>query len=76
MPMIPWWQFAIRESALSTFCLEAIRTTLHLFHLFFGRHLLVGAKLLIQVPVDLFLSEQRSKAACYISQKSHKLLVT
>jgi hypothetical protein len=28
MPMIPWWQFAIRESALSTFCLEAIRTTL------------------------------------------------
>jgi hypothetical protein len=28
MPMIPWWQFAIRESALSTFCLEAVRTTL------------------------------------------------
>ena len=24
MPMIPWWQFAIRESALSTFCLEAV----------------------------------------------------
>jgi hypothetical protein len=29
-----------------------------LLNLFFGRHILVGAKLLIQVPVDLFLSEQ------------------
>lgn len=35
-----------------------------LFHLFVGGHLLVGAKLLIQLLIDLFPSEQSSKPPC------------
>src|SRR5258708_6768809 len=35
-------------------------------HLFRRRHFQVGAQFLVQLPVDLFLSEQRSEAACNV----------
>src|SRR5260370_1206171 len=42
-----------------------------LLDLFFSCHLLVGAKLLIQLPVDLFLYEQGAKPACKIWEQGH-----
>src|SRR5207253_3383411 len=45
---------------------KGILATHALFHLFSRFHLQVGAQLLIQLPVDLLLSEQRSEAACNV----------
>src|SRR5207244_13563432 len=40
-------------------------------HLLFGGHLLVSPEFLIQLLIDLFLSEQRSETACNISEQRH-----
>src|SRR5262249_43114166 len=39
--------------------------------LFFGGHFKVAAKLLIQLTIDLFLSEKGTKAVCKFSNKGH-----
>jgi hypothetical protein len=39
--------------------------------LFFGGHFKVAAKLLVQLSIDPFLSEKRTKAACSFSNKGH-----
>jgi hypothetical protein len=43
-----------------------------LLHLLFGSHLQISAELLIQLLIDLFLSEQGSEAACDIPQHGHE----
>src|SRR5216683_6317924 len=62
---------AIETPNLQPHCPKRILAAHALFHLFFGCHLLVGAKLLIQLPVDLLLSEKEAKPARYISQQGH-----
>jgi hypothetical protein len=58
-------------STLQADCAKGFIAAHPVLHLFFGGHLLIGAKLLIQLPVDLFLLEQRSKPAGKISQQRH-----
>jgi len=47
-----------KAAALQTHCAKGFLAAHPLLDLFFSCHLLVGAKLLIQLPVDLLLSEQ------------------
>src|SRR5438105_4192410 len=45
-------------STLQADCAKGFLAAHPVLHLLFGGHLLIGAKLIIQLPVDLFLSEQ------------------
>jgi len=44
--------------SLQAHCSKGFFTAHPVLYLLFGSHLLVGAKLLIQLPLDLFLSEE------------------
>jgi hypothetical protein len=45
-------------STLQADCAKGFFAAQAVLHLFFGSHLLIGPKLFIQLPLDLFLSEQ------------------
>src|SRR6476646_10203125 len=58
-------------SSLQADCTKGFLASHPVLHLLFGGHLLIGAKLFIQLPVNLFLSEQRSHPPGQISQQRH-----
>src|SRR5947208_2405164 len=46
-----------------------------LLYLFFGGHFQEAVEFFVELLADVFFSEQRAKAACYVSQHGHRPLL-